>query len=121
MKGIRPPMSKENTLKRVESLKRHFDIIGRKITRPKHEGPEYKLWRANVFQRDGYKCQVCQEVGGTLNAHHIKKFSRFIDGRYDINNGITLCEDCHKLVHRLLNKYGLQDSPQSSDNIGSPK
>lgn len=61
---------------------------------------EYKAWRASVFERDRFKCQICGRVGGVLNAHHIKEFSKYPELRYEVNNGITLCEDCHKNLHR---------------------
>ena len=61
---------------------------------------EYKAWRTSVFQRDGYTCQLCGRVGGELNAHHIKPFAKYKSLRYDINNGITLCKECHKEIHR---------------------
>jgi len=59
---------------------------------------EYKQWRITVFERDGYKCQGCNQVGGYLTAHHIKSFAKYPEFRFDINNGITLCENCHKLT-----------------------
>lgn len=61
---------------------------------------EYSKWRTDVFERDGYKCQHCDQVGGTLNAHHIKPFAQYEDLRLELTNGLTLCEDCHKAVHR---------------------
>lgn len=59
---------------------------------------EYKQWRLAVFERDSYKCQVCGLVGGYITAHHIKSFAHFPELRFEINNGITLCEECHKLT-----------------------
>lgn len=66
--------------------------------------PQYAEWRTAVFERDGYRCAICGEVGGRLNAHHIKPFARYPDLRLDVDNGITLCEECHKEVHRKKDK-----------------
>lgn len=61
--------------------------------------PEYQEWRACVFERDHYTCQNCGQVGWNLNAHHIKPFKDFPNLRLDVNNGITLCRNCHLLAH----------------------
>lgn len=59
-----------------------------------------KEWRIAVFQRDKFTCQMCGAVGGKLNAHHIKEWAKYKKLRFDISNGITLCESCHKNLHR---------------------
>src|SRR3990167_1141901 len=56
---------------------------------------KYKLWRKSVLQRDNFTCLVCGQVGGELNADHIKQFSRFPLLRYELTNGATLCVACH--------------------------
>lgn len=55
----------------------------------------YKLWRSTVFERDDYTCQKCGKHGGDLQAHHIENFRDNLNLRYDINNGVTLCKQCH--------------------------
>jgi len=72
-------------------------------------------WKKSVFSRDKFICQNCgYKKGGNLNAHHIYQFSKIITDNniktlldaelccdlWDINNGITLCKDCHMGKHR---------------------
>lgn len=62
---------------------------------------EYKTWRRSVFERDKYACQHCGDnKGGNLQAHHLKGFAEFPELRFDLDNGLTLCEDCHTELHR---------------------
>ena len=63
---------------------------------------EYKKWRVSVFERDNFTCQKCGVRGGKLNAHHIKTWRKHPDLRFELSNGITLCEDCHKVEHRRM-------------------
>lgn len=58
---------------------------------------EYEEWRKKVFERDNYTCVKCGKIGDYLNADHIKRFAEYHELRFDINNGQTLCEDCHKI------------------------
>ena len=70
---------------------------------------DYKKWRKSVFDRDLYTCQCCNDRSGKghnvkLNAHHIYNWKDYSDKRYDVGNGITLCERCHLDFHMEYGK-----------------
>lgn len=74
---------------------------------------DYRNWRKSVFERDFYTCQCCGKRNGKgngyirLEAHHIVNWKNNKKLRYEINNGITLCQYCHKLFHSI---YGLKNN-----------
>jgi hypothetical protein len=61
---------------------------------------EYKNWRKAVYSRDYFTCQMpsCGYKGPNIEAHHIipcRENAQLVNA---VNNGITLCKDCHKLT-----------------------
>jgi hypothetical protein len=78
---------------------------------------EYIEWRKDVFKRDNYLCVKCG-TKGYINAHHIIPFSKIFNEvkekyplldiketakkfpkLWDVKNGKTLCNKCHKAEH----------------------
>ncbi len=57
---------------------------------------EYKKWRKMIFERDEYTCRMCGLEGGMLHADHIKSFLSYPKLRLNVDNGRTLCVQCHK-------------------------
>ena len=55
-----------------------------------------------MFKRDAFTCQRCHDNrGGNLEAHHLNSYTDFPDERFVLENGITLCRECHKEFHRV--------------------
>lgn len=54
--------------------------------------------KAYVLMRDNHTCQCCKTKKGTLHVHHIVYRSK--GGSDDTDNLITLCENCHKKLHK---------------------
>lgn len=99
---------------------------------------EYNQWRTSIFIRDKKTCQECGSKN-KINAHHIKalselyqnflrEYSQFspIDDSHtliklaitykpfwDISNGITLCEVCH----RKTDNFGAKQLRLNGKNI----
>ena len=69
----------------------------------KRNYPEYNEWREKVYKRDNYAC-VCCGTKGIINAHHLNGYNWDREHRIDVNNGITLCEVCHKEFHDIYGK-----------------
>ena len=87
---------------------------------------ESKQWREAIFKRDNYTCQDCDKRGGKLHSRHKKAFSKIFreflqeynqfspiedkeillrlatkyEPFWEVNNGITLCVDCHREYHK---------------------
>lgn len=76
--------------------------INKKSIKPKsikkQRGFNQVAWSTLVRLRDK-KCMQCKSVYD-LHAHHIKSFKDNEELRYDVNNGITLCGQCHRKWHK---------------------
>ena len=68
---------------------------------------EYQRWRREVRQRDGDACRICG-VHLNLHIHHIKPLEKYPDLATEIDNGITLCGNCHALLRGKEESTNLQ-------------
>lgn len=119
------PKTKENWVEEGEVLNgtKHSELTKKKIS-ASHQGidlsdwdrfksdererlrnsQEWTDWRKSVFKRDNYTCQDCGDKGCELHPHHIKPKSLYKDIMFDVENGVTLCSDCHAEKHKNPNK-----------------
>ena len=75
---------------------------------------EYRQWASDIYTKDNFTCQNCGKRGGKLHAHHIKSFSSILQfyeiitlkealdcaELWNINNGMTFCNECHRNFHK---------------------
>jgi len=77
----------------------------------RHGGYKYKKWVTSVFERDDFTCQQCGATGA-IHAHHVKEWHTNKDLRYEVSNGITLCQDCHQIKHgRVMTRASKRFQP----------
>lgn len=62
--------------------------------------PGYQDFRKKVYERDEYTCVKCgDDTGGNLVVHHLNGFHWDEESRTEVDNGATLCNECHKEFH----------------------
>lgn len=64
----------------------------------------YIKWSQEVKRRDSYACVICNRKGTFLNSHHLNAWASFPAERYDVSNGVTLCQNCHDTFHDIYKK-----------------
>ena len=81
---------------------------------------KYRQWVSDIFYRDNFTCQKCGIRGCYLEAHHIKEFVKIIreykiktleqalecEELWNINNGKTLCKNCHNKTKKGVKTLG---------------
>lgn len=67
-------------------------------------------WRKAVYEKNNWECVSCGKHGGKLCAHHLNSYDRHVEERFDIDNGVSLCEPCHIKFHM---QYGFGKNTKS--------
>lgn len=61
----------------------------------------HNKWAADVKKRDGHVCRHCDSTEN-LHAHHVKQRASFPELALVLENGVTLCFDCHVKEHARM-------------------
>lgn len=64
-------------------------------TRVIRKTAKYYRFRDAIFSRDEKTCQICEKQG--TDVHHIIEMSKDKTKHFDIENGVTLCKECHDI------------------------
>ena len=62
--------------------------------------PEYHQWKKAVLERDKCKCRLCGSEE-RIHAHHKLPIIEHPEEIFSVENGMALCEKCHKVIHQL--------------------
>lgn len=68
-------------------------------------------WVRIVLEKGKYTCSCCGKRGGDMVAHHLDGYNWCVEKRFDEDNGVALCESCHKLFHKYYG-YGYNTKEQ---------
>lgn len=64
--------------------------------------PRWQKVRLEVFNRDAWRCHVCDSDKFTLHCHHISYQYGKEPWDYPMDNFLTLCAGCHEIETELM-------------------
>ena len=71
-------------------------------------GYQDRKWKKEVHKRDNDTCVCCgKENLSPKYAHHLESYNTNENLRYDVDNGVTLCKECHFNFHKI---YGVKNN-----------
>ena len=70
-----------------------------------------------MLKRDDYTCQNCSVRGGKLQVDQIKPYALFVELRHEVDNGRTLCVECHKQTETYSKRFDLMLLKQSLEEL----
>ena len=77
-------------------VRKEHQRFSRQVTRTKR----WKALRAEILERDGYRCRGCG-CGGRLEVDHVKPVRTHPELSYDPGNLQALCPGCHTRKTRI--------------------
>lgn len=93
---------KDNPEKVLKSSYAYYNKIGKKFN---YSGVQYRwalhTWSQAVKKLSNNICQICDKP--SKHAHHIFPKAKFPQLTFNLNNGIALCVQHHREIHRSVN------------------
>lgn len=92
---------KKHTKETIEKLsgKNNYRWEGGVERNQRNDGA-YKQWRKSVL-KNSPKCILGINCSGYRIAHHLLYWAKYPKHRYNISNGVTLCQFHHKKAHGI--------------------
>lgn len=81
-----------------------FEYNKEDVKRSKYKSEKFCL---KVYEHYDFTCVKCNKRGGRLHAHHLNNWKEHVDQRYDMENIVCLCVECHRLFHSI---YGTRNN-----------
>lgn len=103
---------------RLIAIEKAFHKLSRAASSNRRLRTCLRLWSIFIRLRDGGRCVSCHDKNN-LSAHHICRKSLLPEAQLMTGNGITLCRECHKYVHKGFN--GRADLQLPMDAQGGEK
>ena len=79
--------------------------------RTRNYDSNHHYWQKAIKERDG----CCVNCGATekLVAHHLNGYKWFKEQRYSLDNGVTLCSECHNKYHVWMGGFWIKSTIES--------
>ena len=84
------------------------------FTREKDYKNAIQYWALNVKEKANFKCESCG-TSKRLESHHKNNRSKYPEQAFDIDNGLCLCDICHRFGENSLHKIlGINTTKQTT-------
>lgn len=93
----------------------HHNRRTHKLAKKIRKSKDYRQWQEQVFEKDGGQCVKCGSRAEITTHHKIGMYTILNEEKirtlrecwncqrlWDVENGMTLCDGCHKVEHNIL-------------------
>jgi len=74
---------------------------------PRREITEFRIWSRQIKELYNFRCFICGDSNHGLESHHLFNWSKYVDLRFNLDNGVCLCKKHHREFHK---KYGYDNN-----------